>query len=199
ERSSNESRLEVRYWATRTGAMVDALPYMVEYPYGCTEQTLNRFLPTVITQRILQDMKLDLKAIEKKRTNLNSQEIGDAQARARGWKRFPRNPVVEEDEDKRISEAAAKALAALQGSDGGAGRCSGLGERSWAHTTAVVVHGLQIARANGVVLPPGVLERGTDWLKSYQGEQIRLLLNAPSKTKPYKEHADNVDALVYMV
>src|SRR5262249_49036402 len=51
ERRINESRLEVRYSPTLAGAMVDALPYMVEYPYGCTEQTLNRFLPTVITQR----------------------------------------------------------------------------------------------------------------------------------------------------
>ena len=57
--------------------MVDALPYLVDYPYGCTEQTLNRFLPTVITQKVLLDMKLDLKEIQKKRTNLNAQEIGN--------------------------------------------------------------------------------------------------------------------------
>ena len=57
--------------------MVDALPYLADYPYGCTEQTLNRFLPTAITQKILLDMKLDLKDIQKKRTNLNAQEIGD--------------------------------------------------------------------------------------------------------------------------
>jgi uncharacterized protein YfaS (alpha-2-macroglobulin family) len=199
ERRINESRLEVRYSPTLAGALVDALPYLVEYPYGCTEQTLNRFLPTVITQRILQDMKLDLKAIEKKRTNLNSQEIGDAQARARGWKRFPRNPVFDIDEVKRTSEAGVKALVAMQCSDGGWGWFSGYGEHSWPHTTAVVVHGLQLARDNGVVLPPGVLEAGVNWLKNYQAEQIRRLLNAPSKTEPYKEHADNVDALVYMV
>src|SRR5207302_3010419 len=102
ERRINESRLEVRYSRTLAGAMVDALPYMVDYPYGCTEQTLNRFLPTVITQRILKDMKLDLKAIEKKRTNLNAQEIGDDKERAKGWKRFPRNPVFDEDEVKRM-------------------------------------------------------------------------------------------------
>ena len=50
ERRINETRLEVRYSPTLAGAMVDALPYLVDYPYGCTEQTLNRFLPTVITQ-----------------------------------------------------------------------------------------------------------------------------------------------------
>ena len=56
-------------------------------------ETPNRFLPTVITQRILLEMKLDLKDIQKKRTNLNAQEIGDPKKRAEGWKRLPRNPV----------------------------------------------------------------------------------------------------------
>ena len=60
--------------------MVDALPYLADYPYGCTEQTLNRFLPTVITQRILLNMGLDLKQIASKQTNLNAQEIGDDRA-----------------------------------------------------------------------------------------------------------------------
>ena len=65
--------------------MVDALPYLVDYPYGCTEQTLNRFLPTVITQKVLLHMGLDLKDIQEKRTNLNAQEIGDDQKRAADW------------------------------------------------------------------------------------------------------------------
>ncbi len=32
-----QSRLELRYSPTLAGAMVDALPYLVSYPYGCTE------------------------------------------------------------------------------------------------------------------------------------------------------------------
>ena len=54
ERRAEQTRLEVRYSPTLAGAMVDALPYLVDYPYGCTEQTLNRFLPAVITQQTLQ-------------------------------------------------------------------------------------------------------------------------------------------------
>ncbi len=87
KRRPKESRLEVRYSPTLAGAMVDALPYMVDYPYGCTEQTLNRFLPTVITQKILLDMHLDLKEIQRKRTNLNAQEIGNDAERAKQWAR----------------------------------------------------------------------------------------------------------------
>jgi uncharacterized protein YfaS (alpha-2-macroglobulin family) len=199
ERRANESRLEIRYSPTLAGAMVDALPYMVEYPYGCTEQTLNRFLPTVVTLRVLQRMNLNLKEIEKKRTNLNAQEIGDAQEQAKGWKRFPRNPVFDEQEVRRITQANLDALAGQQLPDGGWGWFSGWGEHSWPHTTAVVVHGLQLAQQNDVVLPADMIKRGVDWLKNYQAQQVQMLKNAPTKTLPWKEHADNIDALVYMV
>jgi uncharacterized protein YfaS (alpha-2-macroglobulin family) len=199
ERRINQTRLEVRYSPTLAGAMVDALPYLVDYPYGCTEQTLNRFLPTVITQRILKGMNVNLKEIKERRTNLNPQEIGDDKERAKGWKRYDRNPVFDEDEVKAMVKSGVEALTGMQLSDGGWGWFSGWGERSWPHTTAVVVHGLQIARANEVALVPGMLERGIAWLKNYQDEQVRLLKNGLTKTIPYRLSADNLDAFVYMV
>ena len=203
DRRPGESRLEVRYSPTLAGAMVDALPYMVDYPYGCTEQTLNRFLPTAITQKILLDMKLDLKDIQKKQTNLNAQEIGDDKERAKQWKRLPRNPVFDEDEVRRMVKDGVERLTAMQCSDGGWGWFSGWGEYSTPHTTAVVVHGLQLAKANDVALVPGVLERGVEWLKRYQDEQVVWLKNAAIEKKPqglrWKDKADNMDAFVYMV
>jgi uncharacterized protein YfaS (alpha-2-macroglobulin family) len=201
-RRIDESRLEVRYSPTLAGAMVDALPYLADYPYGCTEQTLNRFLPTVITQRVLISMGLDLKKIQDKRTNLNSQEIGDDQKRAAQWQRFDRNPVFDQDEVRKMVKDGVQRLTEMQLSDGGWGWFSGWGEQSYPHTTAVVVHGLQIAQQNDVALVPGVIDRGLAWLKNYQDRQVELLNNAlvkPEPKKPYKTQADNLDALVYMV
>ena len=130
-------------------------------PYGCTEQTLNRFLPTVITQKILLDMGLDLAAIRDKRTNLNAQEIGDDAERAEQWKRCDRNPVFDEARSWTTwSSEGLKRLTDMQLSDGGWGWFSGSGERSYPHTTAYVVHGLQIAESNDVALVPGVLRSG---------------------------------------
>lgn len=199
ERRVPETRLEVRFSPTLAGALVDALPYLVEYPYGCTEQTLNRFLPSVITLRILQRMQLDLQAIRDKRTNLNPQELGDPAQRAKGWKRFDRNPVFDPEEVAAIVKENVDRLTAMQLSDGGWGWFSGYGEHSYPHTTAVVVHGLQIAQAHDVALVPGMLERGIAWLKNYQSEQVRRLKNASTKTQPWKEHCDALDALVYMI
>lgn len=199
ERRVDQSVLEVRYSPTLAGAMVDALPYLADYPYNNTESTLNRFLPTVITQKVLLEMKLNLAAIRDKRTNLNAQEIGDDQERAKQWKRFDRNPVFDEEELGRMVKDGVKMLTDMQLKDGGWGWFSGTFEHSWPHTTAVVVHGLQVAKTNDVAIVPGVLENGVEWLKRYQAEQVDLIKRAPAKVAPYKEFADNLDSLIYMI
>jgi uncharacterized protein YfaS (alpha-2-macroglobulin family) len=201
ERRISDSRLEVRYSPTLAGAMVDALPYLVDFPYGCTEQTINRFVPTVITQNILLKMKLDLKAIQEKRTNLNAQEISDDPARAKGWKRYAREPVFDKALVADMVKEGVKTLTEQQLADGGWGWFSGYGEHSWPHTTAVVVHGLQVAKQNNVALVPGMLERGVEWLKRYQSEQIQRIKNYTAKPldRNSKQHADNLDALVFMI
>jgi len=198
-RRAEASRLEVRFSPTLAGAMVDALPYLVDYPYGCTEQTLNRFLPTVITQKVLLEMGVDLPAIRAKRTNLNAQELGDGAERARQWKRWGRNPVFDAAEVRKMVRRGVESLTEMQLADGGWGWFSGWGEHAFPHTTAVVVHGLQIAKRNDVALVPGVLERGVAWLDAYQQRQLKQLANAAAKRRPYKLRADNADALVYMV
>ena len=88
QRLPERSAINLRFSPSLAGAMVDALPYMLEYPYGCTEQTLNRFLPAVITQKVLLNMGLDLATIQQKQNNLNAQELGDPKQRAERWQIF---------------------------------------------------------------------------------------------------------------
>ena len=205
ERRAEQTRLEVQYSPTLAGSMVDALPYLVDYPYGCTEQTLNRFVPAVVTQQTLQKLGLDLKQIQAKRTNLNAGRLGDPADRVKQWKRFDRNPVFDQAELDKIVKAGVQRLTEMQLSDGGWGWFSGWGERSTAHTTATVVHGLQLAEQNGVALVPGMLDRGLGWLEQYQDSQLAALKNVDKdgkpidKEKPWKTTADNIDALVYLV
>jgi len=199
ERRPGESRLEIRYSPTLAGALVDALPYLASYPYDTTDVTLNRFLPTVLTQRILINMGLDLENIRKKRTNLNAQEIGDAKERAKQWKRWDHDAVFNNRTVEKMVKENLKALYDMQLSDGGWGWFSGWGERSTPHMTAYVVHGLQVARENDVAVVPGVIDRGLAWLERYQQREVRKLKNAPKKKRPWKEHAGNMDAFVFMV
>jgi len=205
ERNAEQTRLEVRYSPTLAGAMVDALPYLAAYPYGCTEQTLNRFVPTVITQQLLQKMGVNLKAIQEKRTNLNAQQLGDPADRAKQWKRFDVNPVFDEDELVLMVKTGVRDLTSMQNSDGGWGWFSGYGERSYPHTTAVVVHGLQIAVTNDVAVPDGVLRNGLAWLARAQDAEVALLQEGerheqdPKRKEQYKSFASNLDTLVFSV
>ena len=198
KRNPQETELTVQFSPTIAGALVEALPYLVSYPHKTTDTTLTRFLPTVITQNILKRLGLDLSKIEQQRNNLNPQELGDPTERAKQWKRFDHNPVFSEKQVAQMVKLGLRDLAAMQLTDGGWGWFSGWGERSWPHTTAQVVRGLNLAKENGLALVPGMWERGRDWLKNYQAEQVRRLKNGPSRTKPYKLSADNLDALIFL-
>ncbi len=210
ERDERRSRLEIRYSPSLAGAMVDALPYLVDAPYKTTDSVICRFVPTVITLDILKRMKLDLKAIAKKQTNLNSQEIGDDKERAKGWKRFKRNPVFDEEEVLKLAKINIRELTSMQLSDGGWGWFSGWNEHSYPDTTAIVVHGLQQAERSGIALVDGLLPRGVQWLEKYQKRQVELLQNGEERKKQskaernanrkrYRTQASNLDAFVYMV
>ena len=153
----------------------------------------------MLTQKVLIGLGVDLKAIRAKHTNLNAQELGDARDRAKKWKGYEHNPVFDADEVARMARAGLKRLADMQLSDGGWGWFSGSGEYASAHTTALVVHGLQVARRNDLAIPPGMVERGVAWLSAYQTEQVRLLDRAGSATGRSRTQADDSDALVFMV
>jgi hypothetical protein len=90
-------------------------------------------------------------------------------------------------------------LADMQNSDGGWGWFSGLGEQSFAHTTAVVVRGLLVARDNDVGLLPNMLERGQQWLQQYQESEFQKLQNFQHKKEPYKESPEALDAMVFQI
>ncbi len=51
--------LEIQVAPSLATTMLDALPYLTHYPYGCLEQTLSRFVPTAVAIRTLEKLGLD--------------------------------------------------------------------------------------------------------------------------------------------
>ena len=199
DRRPGQTRLEVRYSPTVAGAMIDALPYLASYPYGSTENTVNRFVPAVITQRVLRDMQIDLAEVRNKRLNLNPQEIGDARDRASQWKAWKENPVWDvEGVDKMVSKGVQR-LMEMRNRDGGWGWFSAYGSRSYPHTTAVVVHGLTVAKENGAPIPDELLKGGIEWLKRYEAGQAEMIRFWKKRKKKTKQRADALDALIRRV
>ncbi len=119
--------------------------------------------------------------------------------RSEKWRRYDHNPVFDQEETALMAKAGLKRLTDMQLSDGGWGWFSGWGEKSSPHTTAYVVHGLQVARENGLAVVPGVLERAVAWLVRYQAEEVQKLKRGAERKGEKKSAADNLDAFVYLV
>jgi len=212
QRRADQTKLTVNFSPTVAGAVVDAIPYLAAYPYGCTEQTLDRFVPAVIAQKMVKDLGVSLDEVRQKRNNLNPQELGDPKERAAHWQQWRRNPVFDSEEMARMVRAGTSRLGTMQNKDGGWGWFSGFREYSYAHATAVVVHGLLIAKSNGAEIPAGMIERGVAWLAaSEEKEAVGLKRYAeriaaekagrkPKASSLYeKVEADAADAFVRMV
>ena len=202
ERKPETTRLEVRYSPTMALAIIDALPYLADYPYGCTEQTLNRFVPTVITLGVLKDLGVDLKQVRDKRVNLNAQEMGKADERAKRWQGKdrdgdPKEAVFDEAKVLKMARAGVNRLEAMRNADGGWGWFPG-GRESSVHITAQVVHGLILAKASGMKLEDDLTSSGTQWLAQYADRELARL-QLPEKHKGHKAFPDDTDALVQSV
>jgi hypothetical protein len=153
----NSPSLEVHVSPSIATVMLDALPYVLDYPYGCTEQTMSRFLPAVVTRHTLQSLGIGLADI---RAKLDAQG-GPQRTPVR---RLRDNPVFNERMMNDIVSAGLERLIEFQQSDGGWGWWkSGGGDP---YMTAYVVYGLAQARRADVAVDDGVLRRGVERLKA---------------------------------
>ncbi|MBY0586039.1 hypothetical protein K2X85_02620 [bacterium] len=156
--------LTVRFSPTAAAVMLESLPYLAQYPYGCVEQTMSRFLPTVLTARTLEELDLKPSDLAKLPTN-------DAvKQRLQKWHS---NPVFDDAELSRMIRAGVARLADFQHEDGGWGWWKQ--DDSNPYMTAYVVSGLHLAREAKVALPNGMLDRGVEFLagRAAQIEPIR--------------------------
>ncbi|MDO5554862.1 MAG: alpha-2-macroglobulin family protein [Planctomycetia bacterium] len=211
KRRPAESLLTVRFSPTLAGAAMDALPYLASYPYGCTEQTLNRFLPTVLVRKSLTDLGIDMRALAEARANLNAQELGDPATRREQWKNQSRtddhNPIYDDAEINLMIQTGLEKLKNMQCADGGWGWFSGYGERSTPHLTALVLRGLALAQKADCPVYQDMIDRGRQWLLDYQRRENQRLLNgqlwddATKQKRPaqWKSEADNLNVYVYYV
>ncbi|HOR26519.1 MAG TPA: alpha-2-macroglobulin family protein [Candidatus Sumerlaeota bacterium] len=94
ERKEASEGLTIWLEPTLARAMVNALPYLADYPYGCVEQTLSRFVPAVITQRVVAQLGLSLPNLEEKLPDMiqvGLKRLDDAQHDDGGWGWWPQS------------------------------------------------------------------------------------------------------------
>jgi uncharacterized protein YfaS (alpha-2-macroglobulin family) len=162
------TRLEVQYSPSLIGAMLDALPYCLYYPYGCSEQTMSRFVPAVLTLKTLQNMGMTLEDIRKVRGRMDEiRRIEKGEHR----KIYVDSPIFDQGELDRIIEKSVGRIEAMQNGDGGWGWWKG--NESSGYMTSYVLWSLVTAEACDVKLREGMIDRGMNFLKGWEERELR--------------------------
>jgi uncharacterized protein YfaS (alpha-2-macroglobulin family) len=133
--------------------MLDALPYLIDYPYGCTEQTMSRFLPAVITAKTLRDLGL------KPETAMHKIFGGIEQGSAAATHPKGQRDLKELD---RMTKEGLQRLYDFQHGDGGWGWWKD-GESDH-FMTAYVIWGMTLAQQAGIYIKTDALHRALDYL-----------------------------------
>ncbi|MCZ6514119.1 MAG: MG2 domain-containing protein [Nitrospinae bacterium] len=152
-RKKDSTRLSVQVTPSLAVTMLDALPYLIDYPYGCTEQTLSRFLPAVIVLKTLVDQGLKPESIRDKLfVGIETQQTG---------KNHPNGKKNIAELDAMV-QAGLDRLYDFQHSDGGWGWWK-KGDSDH-FMTAYVLWGLSLARQSGVEVNRSALKRAARFL-----------------------------------
>jgi len=166
-------------------SVLNALPYLVNYPYECTEQTLNRFVSTGIVSSLFRDYPAVAKMAEefsKRDTPLEAWAAPDPARRmaleetpwlveAKGGKEAGRR--IEKILDRHVATAERQAsLAKLRQSQ------TSIGAFPWwpggppsPYMTLYVMYGFAKAAEFGVDVPKDVVEHGWGYLARYFREE----------------------------
>jgi len=172
ERIEESTSLQLVLSPSLAATMLDALPYLADYPYGCVEQTMSRFLPAVIVKKTMKDL------------GLSEPEINGYINHVLNPREDPVHPErrtqTTVDKLDKMTKAGLDRLYDFQHKDGGWGWWKeGDSDR---FMTAYVVWGLSLAKEAGLPVKANVLNRGVGYL------QVQLV-----------EEEDQPDMLAWML
>jgi len=152
-RRSGSTEVSIQVTPSLAVTMLDALPYLIDYPYGCTEQTMSRFLPAAIVARTLRGIGAEPEDIA-------GRMFGGIEASSAA----ATHPKGARDlsELDRITAAGMKRLYDFQHADGGWGWWKD-GD-SDPYMTAYVIWGFSVARSGGISVRSQAVDRAAAWL-----------------------------------
>jgi uncharacterized protein YfaS (alpha-2-macroglobulin family) len=199
ERRRGATELNLQLTPSPAAIALDALPYLADYPYGCIEQTMSRFLPSALMACTLRDLGVDLDALRRRAEAYEKEATGAsgshgqtdsaytypkgmpgsfdaAELSSRMYLRRGHNPVFDAAELDKMVRIGLARIYRQQKSDGGWGWWPE--DTSDPYMTAYVCYGLYTAREAGVAIQDTALERGFKFLLDAIKEEDDLHLMA---------------------
>lgn len=182
KRILDTTRLTIRFSPSLTASVVEAIPYLTNYPYKCSEQTLHRFLPLLIFRSLLKDSGIDPDAVGKSRRNLDSQHPTILEDEVKD-----NNPVFDKELTNRIVKESLDHLKEMECPTGGWDWFGGKYREFSPYFTALVVRGLALAKRLGIESADAMIQNGVNRLKFYLRRQIQMLRNHKTWKHQMKE------------
>lgn len=162
---ATQGSLDIRLDPSLAAGITDALDYLEHYPYECTEQTVSRFLPNVLTYRALKDLGLadaQLEAKLNELVNAGLQRLYAQQHYDGGWGWWAEDPS-----DAYISAYVLFGLARAR-------------EAGFAVNESVITSAIGYVQAQLIPLPEG---ENAPWLFNRQAFMLYALAEADSSNE----------------
>lgn len=156
ERKKGSTKLTLTFSPSVVSNLVEALPYLINYPYGCVEQTTSKFIPTVVVSKTLRTLGVNISEINEIKKKERSKEFSTTLDKKN------KNLVYSNTEIDIMVEDGLKRLYTFQNADGGFGWWSGF--YSDPYMSAYVINALMLAKDADYQVDANVLERGTNYL-----------------------------------
>jgi len=126
-RLAEKSSLDLQWGTSVADSVLDALPFLIEYPHGCAEQTTNKFVPLALAHNAANQFP---------QLRFSRRELPDVKASGKRKRQLP-----DEATFRKMLNGGRSRLSELQNADGGWGWFGSTGESS-PDLTAQVVYGL---------------------------------------------------------
>jgi hypothetical protein len=185
ERRRGATEVNLELTPSLAAIALDALPYLADYPYGCIEQTMSRFLPSALVARTLTDLGIDLEELGQRakayakelEPSAGSQKQPDSaytypkgmpgsfdarELASRMYLRRAHSPIFNPAELKKMVDKGLRRIYSEQHADGGWGWWQS--DISDPYMTAYVCYGLYTAREARWDIRDEVLEKGFQFL-----------------------------------
>ncbi|MFN8671443.1 MAG: MG2 domain-containing protein [Candidatus Sericytochromatia bacterium] len=198
QRKQGSTKLTITLAPSVLSNLMEALPYLVNYPYGCVEQTTSKFIPTVTVANTLKNMGIDISELNKKKKNTQIKEF------SKNLDKKNKNPIYSNEEIDMMVEKGLERLYTFQNSDGGFGWWSGFYSDSY--MSSYVINALMIAKNGSYNVDENVLDRATSYLQkqfdnkktNYTSLYIAYVLSKnkkidKAKLEPFFENRDEIN------
>jgi uncharacterized protein YfaS (alpha-2-macroglobulin family) len=133
DRLAEKATLDLQWGTSVADSVLDALPFLIEYPHGCAEQTTNKFVPLALAHNAANQFP---------QLKLTGEDLPDVDASGKSKRRLP-----DEATFRKMLSGGRNRLAELQNADGGWGWFGSAGQSN-PDLTAQVVYGLFLSMNN---------------------------------------------------